>query len=77
ISGAVPSSSGNWYQRHIGAGFFTEWGYMVSYADAGFVGYNYWASDATGSYGFRVYSGYGGVGSYSASYSSYAVCTAP
>ncbi|MWN06713.1 hypothetical protein, partial [Gilliamella sp. Pas-s95] len=27
ISGAVPSSSGNWYQRHIGAGFFTEWGY--------------------------------------------------
>ncbi|NUF50267.1 hypothetical protein [Gilliamella sp. ESL0250] len=29
--GAKPSSSGNYYQRRIGAGFFTEWGKMVFY----------------------------------------------
>ncbi|WP_176713222.1 hypothetical protein [Gilliamella sp. Imp1-1] len=26
ISGAAPSSSGNFYMRHIGAGFSAEWG---------------------------------------------------
>ncbi|MCX8582841.1 hypothetical protein, partial [Gilliamella sp. B3372] len=26
--GANPRSPNNWYQRHIGAGFFTEWGNM-------------------------------------------------
>ncbi|WP_176700321.1 hypothetical protein, partial [Gilliamella sp. Gris1-4] len=77
ISGATPSSSDNNYQRHIGAGFFTEWGRMVNYADAGFVHYDYWTSDAAGSTQFSVYSFYGYVYSGSASYSSYAVCTAP
>ncbi|WP_237410364.1 hypothetical protein, partial [Gilliamella sp. Pas-s95] len=75
--GAVPSSSNNVYMRHIGAGFFSEWGHMGYYADAGFVGINYWASDAAGSYGFYVRSYYGAVYSDSASPSTYAVCTAP
>ncbi|OCG68414.1 hypothetical protein A9G39_02930 [Gilliamella sp. Imp1-6] len=77
ISGAAPSSSGNRYQRHIGAGFFTEWGYMSHYAAAGFVNYIYWTSDASGSDQFYVYSSYGGVHSFSASSSRVAVCTAP
>ncbi|MCO6561374.1 MAG: hypothetical protein J6574_09840, partial [Gilliamella sp.] len=74
ISGAAPSSSGNYYQRNIGAGFFTEWGYR-SYS--GFVGDVYWASDATGSYQFPVGSPTGIVFRRSASDSYYAVCTAP
>ncbi|MWN06078.1 hypothetical protein [Gilliamella sp. Pas-s95] len=47
VVGATPSSSGNYYQRRIGAGFFTEWGYMVNYADVGFVNGYYWTIDAT------------------------------
>jgi hypothetical protein len=43
--GAAPSSSVNYYMRYIGAGFFTEWGSMHYYTDAGF-NYNfYWTSD--------------------------------
>ncbi|MBI0115003.1 MULTISPECIES: hypothetical protein [unclassified Gilliamella] len=34
--GATPSSPDNNYRRHIGAGFFTEWGRVDSYANAGF-----------------------------------------
>ncbi|OCG34608.1 hypothetical protein [Gilliamella sp. Gris1-4] len=75
--GATPSSSNNVYMRHIGAGFFTEWGVMYSYADAGFVGNLYWTSDAPGSNGFAVTSYYGNVGSFSASISYSAVCTVP
>ncbi|MCO6555179.1 MAG: hypothetical protein J6572_09235, partial [Gilliamella sp.] len=45
--GATPSSSRNSYMRHIGAGFFTEWGYMYFYTDAGFVTSFYWTSDWT------------------------------
>ncbi|NUF28274.1 hypothetical protein [Gilliamella sp. ESL0254] len=78
ISGALPHSSGNHYMRHIGSGFFTEWGDLAYYADAGFVNdHGFWSSDATGGYGFDVYSDYGNVGSFSVSSSYYAVCTAP
>ncbi|NUF26540.1 hypothetical protein [Gilliamella sp. ESL0254] len=77
ISGALPHSSVNNYMRHIGAGFFTEWGNMGLYADAGFVGNFYWTSDATGSNGFDVYSYSGGVISGSVSGSDSAVCTTP
>ncbi|MCX8595661.1 hypothetical protein, partial [Gilliamella sp. B3367] len=35
LVGASPPSSGNHHQRHIGAGFFSEWGVM-SYYSAGF-----------------------------------------
>ena len=34
--GATPSSPGNYYQRRIGAGLFTEWGVMSNYAGANF-----------------------------------------
>ncbi|MCO6556456.1 MAG: hypothetical protein J6577_04405, partial [Gilliamella sp.] len=77
IDGAAPSSSDNNYMRHIGAGFFTEWGIMHHYADAGFVFSDYWTSDATGSNQFLVNSYFGDVNSYSASSGWYAVCTAP
>ncbi|MCX8679725.1 hypothetical protein J3U22_08880 [Gilliamella sp. B2865] len=44
--GATPSSPGNWYMRHIGSGFFTEWGGMSDYSGVGFL-YDpwYWTSD--------------------------------
>ncbi|OCG35484.1 hypothetical protein A9G27_03125 [Gilliamella sp. Bim3-2] len=75
--GAAPSSSGNNYMRHIGAGFFTEWGIMGYYADAGFVSSHYWTSDASGSSLFTVDSGTGYVNSRSASDSRDVLCTAP
>ncbi|OCG35016.1 hypothetical protein [Gilliamella sp. Gris1-4] len=77
IDGAAPRSSLNNYMRHIGAGFFTEWGNMYNYADVGFVNYYYWTSGATGSSGFSVDSNGGNVFSYSASNGYSAVCTAP
>ncbi|PXY93139.1 hypothetical protein [Gilliamella apis] len=52
--GATPSSPYNEAQRHIGAGFFTEWGYMCHYRGANFpcsdripggVHFNYWTQD--------------------------------
>ena len=39
--GATPSSPGNHYQRRIGAGLFTEWGVMSTYAGANFQRYSY------------------------------------
>ncbi|NUF48407.1 hypothetical protein [Gilliamella sp. ESL0250] len=75
--GATPSSSGNHYKRHIGAGFFTEWGGMSYYTDAGFVRNFYWTSDATGSGQFDVLSGDGYFTSLFASNSRYGLCTAP
>ncbi|WP_143426277.1 hypothetical protein [Gilliamella sp. Occ4-3] len=76
INGATPSSSDNHYLRHIGAGFFTEWGYMYDYTDAGFVSGYYWTSVATGSE-FLVSSANGYVYSPSAFNSHYGLCTAP
>ncbi|MCX8585602.1 MULTISPECIES: hypothetical protein [unclassified Gilliamella] len=55
ISGATPSSPGNWYMRHIGSGFFTEWGQMFDYSGVGFYNYWYWTSDPTGSGQFVVH----------------------
>ncbi|OCG40732.1 hypothetical protein A9G25_07335 [Gilliamella sp. Bif1-4] len=75
--GATPSSSSNYYKRHIGAGFFTEWGRMYDYTDAGFVYVYYWTSDATGSHQFNVHSYDGYVLSLSASDSHSGLCTAP
>ncbi|MCX8675984.1 hypothetical protein J3U16_11865, partial [Gilliamella sp. B3023] len=34
--GATPSSQGNHIMRHIGSGFFTEWGNMLDYSGVGF-----------------------------------------
>ncbi|MWP61769.1 hypothetical protein [Gilliamella sp. Pas-s25] len=75
--GATPSSSGNHYKRHIGAGFFTEWGIITHYTDAGFVRNFFWTSDATDSGQFDVFSDDGYFTSLFASNSRYGVCTAP
>ena len=53
--GATPSSPENFYRRHIGAGFITEWGNMHTYPGANFpyndAYYNlyYWTQDRPGS----------------------------
>ena len=47
-SGATPASPGNHFQRLIGAGFFTEWGMLDKYTDAGFFASFSWASDEKG-----------------------------
>ncbi|NUF28020.1 hypothetical protein [Gilliamella sp. ESL0254] len=76
--GATPRSSSNDYMRHIGAGFFTEWGVMSSYVDVGFVRAYYWTSDLRGgSNAFDVSPTYGAVTSDGVSGSRYAVCTTP
>ncbi|WP_218059406.1 hypothetical protein [Gilliamella sp. Bim1-2] len=49
VDGATPLSRGNWSMRYIGAGFFTEWGNMDRYADAGFVHLGFWTSETAGS----------------------------
>lgn len=56
IDGAKPSSTGNYSQRRIGAGFFTEWGSAFEYTDAD-LGYQHWTSDIMGSNPFFVYEG--------------------
>jgi len=54
--GAMPLSTGNYYQRHIAAGLFTEWGYMKDYRNANFSTYGgYWTTDNQ----FAVWSGSG------------------
>ena len=50
--GATPSSANNNYTRHIGAGFFSEWGMMQDYPHGDFHGPDYdsafyWTSDIT------------------------------
>ncbi|MWN32953.1 hypothetical protein GQ596_10915, partial [Gilliamella sp. Pra-s60] len=77
--GATPSSSDDTYERHIGAGFFTEWGSMYHYADSGFANSLYWTSGATGSYNYQfiVRSEDGYVSSDGAHWSRYGLCTAP
>jgi hypothetical protein len=73
--GASPSSAANHYQRNIGAGFFTEWGDMPSYAiGIGFVGGNHWVSDTAGSNLFSVHSSTGEVKHFSPYVSHYVVC---
>ncbi|MCX8663196.1 hypothetical protein [Gilliamella sp. B2911] len=52
--GATPSSPGVHYMRHIGSGFFTEWGSMDDYSGVGFVSSWYWTSDPSGSNQFIV-----------------------
>ncbi|MCO6536553.1 MAG: hypothetical protein J6567_01160 [Gilliamella sp.] len=77
IDGAMPSSGTFYYRRHVGAGFFTEWGNMNSYADTGFISNNYWTSDATSIRNFHVLSTSGGVDGNGNSYSFSAACTTP
>ena len=51
--GATPSSPNNLYMRHIGSGFFTEWGSMDGYSGVGSYSW-YWTSDPHGSNQFVV-----------------------
>ena len=44
--GAAPSSPDNYYRRHIGAGFFTEWGRVDYYRGANFIRKMYWTKTA-------------------------------
>ncbi|MWP62505.1 hypothetical protein [Gilliamella sp. Pas-s25] len=79
--GATPSSSVNHYTRHIGAGFLSEWGYVNWYTgNSDFADNLYWATDATGSNSFLIYSLNGQVltpSSSSGRSGNYGVCTAP
>ena len=75
VDGATPSSVHSGYQRRIGAGFFTEWGEMLSYPDAGFRGYGCWAYGAPGS-SYHVDSHGGWVVDYDNNI-DYVVCTTP
>jgi hypothetical protein len=54
ISGAMPFSFSNNYQRNIDAGFFTEWGYMDVYKGSQFTSDGYWTSDASNGIQFDV-----------------------
>ncbi|MCX8662808.1 hypothetical protein J3U27_06635, partial [Gilliamella sp. B2911] len=61
--GATPSSPSKYYMRHIGSGFFTEWGSMDDYSGVGFSYLWYWTSDPnpSGSSQFIVHTSYGDV----------------
>ena len=67
ISGATPSSSGNSFMRHIGSGFFTEWGRMYDYSGVGFFASGYWTSDLGDSRHFVVNSAYANIVPYNGS----------
>ncbi|MCX8727409.1 hypothetical protein [Gilliamella sp. B2838] len=60
IISATPVSSGNYFQRHIGAGLFSEWGYMLYYTNANFYWY-YWTNDkySHGDYWYYAHGDYG------------------
>ncbi|MCX8597105.1 hypothetical protein, partial [Gilliamella sp. B3493] len=77
ISGATPSSRDNHYMRHIGSGFFAEWGRMFDYSTIGLTNYWLWTSDPNGSTQFIVYTYNGIVGwAYDNDY-SYGLCSHP
>lgn len=75
--GATLLSSVNYYQRQIGSGFFTEWGRMNYYANAGFVSNYYLATDATGSKQFMISSNTGKTYSSRVYSQKYALCIVP
>ena len=73
--GTTPSSPSKYYMRHIGSGFFTEWGKMDDYSGAGF-GYGWvWTSDPNGSSQLVVSTHNGDVG-WNYNY-TYGLCSHP
>ncbi|NUF50204.1 hypothetical protein [Gilliamella sp. ESL0250] len=78
---ATPHSTGNHYQRRIGAGFSAEWGDTGIYTRAGFENHFYWTSDAAGGdYQFTVFMGGGYIGNHNAlpnNTNYYGLCTTP
>ena len=73
--GATPSSSGNYYQRRINAGFFTEWGAVGNYIDANFLNYGYWGRVASNNKGIVINSDSGNVHGNSATHNG--LCAYP
>ncbi|SCB78538.1 hypothetical protein GA0061081_101288 [Gilliamella bombicola] len=77
VDGATPSSGAKHFQRRIGAGFFTEWGDMNSYPDAGFMPFTgYWTSDVISDNYFDVNTRNGYVARYKSGKHP-AVCITP
>jgi hypothetical protein len=74
ISGASPSAPWDKYMRYIGAGFFSEWGYMTDYRGTNFGYSGYWTSDTAGSSRFTVYSVFGNTGLYGPYRHGHVVC---
>ncbi|WP_141677446.1 hypothetical protein [Gilliamella sp. wkB72] len=73
--GTTPSSPSKYYMRHIGSGFFTEWGKMDDYSGVGF-GYGWvWTSDPNGSDQYVVDTNDGDVGWFY--YEIYVLCSHP
>ncbi|OTQ68522.1 hypothetical protein B6D17_11075 [Gilliamella apis] len=60
--GATPSSPDNRVGRHIGAGFFTEWGWMRYYSNSAFDGryFDYWTSEQKSDNSYFVVGSYQG-----------------
>ncbi|MCX8676019.1 hypothetical protein J3U16_12040, partial [Gilliamella sp. B3023] len=82
--GAPPSSPNNYYIRHIGSGFFSEWGRMYDYSGVGFIDFYYWTSDSyDNNRQFVVYANYGTVqygtvdGGADIYYTDYSLCSHP
>jgi len=73
-SGATPASPGNYFQRRIGAGFFTEWGSVSEYTDAGFNLAPSWVSDAKG---YLVYADGGSITYWGMNHTSTVTCVSP
>ncbi|ORF46727.1 hypothetical protein [Gilliamella apicola] len=73
-SGATPASPGNHYQRRIGAGFFTEWGSVSEYTDAGFTLSPSWVSDEKG---YLVYAAMGHITYWGPHHRSSVTCVSP
>ncbi|MCX8679142.1 hypothetical protein J3U22_05935, partial [Gilliamella sp. B2865] len=77
VPSATPSSPGYYYMRHIGSGFFTEWGQMFSYYGVGFYYGWYWTSDPYGSDQFVVTTTNGHVIWHYPSHDYYGLCSHP
>ena len=81
--GATPSSLGNYYQRRIGAGLFTEWGAMSTYAGANFQRYSYpfhgyyLTNEGNGSSRVAVNPNDGELWSFNTISDAYGVCVSP
>ncbi|MWN32796.1 hypothetical protein GQ596_10105 [Gilliamella sp. Pra-s60] len=79
IDGATPLSNGDYFQRQIGAGFFSEWSEPSDYKTASFVEGPYWTNEAANSRDNFFVNSHGssvfyGTASY---YKKYGLCTTP
>ena len=61
VASASPPSSGDYYQRRVAAGFFSEWGMMSYYTGANFSNNFYWTSDVYDSANVSVYAAQGSL----------------